>query len=118
MASPDIITIQVRGGEAVLHGRTYPLRERLKALGASWDAQLKSWVLPARSLPELQEAARASGVSLIQESCQASADHLPNPTTPPNWEDTLIKITALLERIAIALETLAIEALKKGGNDG
>jgi hypothetical protein len=40
-------------GTYLIRGKTYPLREALKANGATWDAERKQWTCPATAVKAL-----------------------------------------------------------------
>lgn len=115
MQRKETIIVTISEGKAVLHGRTFPVRDILKDSGARWDAQLNSWVVSATKLPDIRRAAESRGVSLIQPKADKTNSDQDAPLSQPTTPTNLDKISTLLERIATALETIAIELLKKGG---
>lgn len=40
------------GGMVEVSGNTYPVRDRLRALGGEWDGQVKVWRVPESRLPQ------------------------------------------------------------------
>lgn len=41
-------------------GKTYDIREQLKALGGKWDEESKTWTVPSLSRREIVQATRLS----------------------------------------------------------
>lgn len=49
------ITLQAEGKRLYLLGNTYPLRDRIKALGGHWDAEKKAWWLGSGKRSEVDD---------------------------------------------------------------
>ena len=42
-------------------GNTYPVKDRIKALGGRWNADLKAWMVPADKAAEAQRLVSGAG---------------------------------------------------------
>lgn len=47
-------------GTVAITGNTYPVKDRLKALGGRWNADAKAWMIPADHAAEAQRLVGAS----------------------------------------------------------
>lgn len=115
MKTNETIAVTIKEGTALLRGRTFPLRDRLKDLGARWDGSLNAWVVSPARLPEVRQAAASRNITLIEPTAAHDNQATPPPPTPQAVYTPHPKLLDVLDRIAQALETIAIELLKKGG---
>lgn len=46
-------------------GNTYPIRDKIKALGGTWDAAAKAWRVPALSMRERSNVGPLRGVTVV-----------------------------------------------------
>lgn len=63
--------------KVLVTGNTYPVKDALKALGATWDAQRKGWLVPASVAPK----ARA----LVASAGQRKAPQFSAPASRGRW---------------------------------
>lgn len=102
------------GNAIIIFGNTYPLRERIKALGARYNGPDKNWRLPysEASLARVDELCRAAGggsLDLPQEKTTAETEVKPKSETEINTSESSqtsgsgITISELIDRAYTAI---------------
>jgi len=80
------ITMQAEGARVYAIGNTYPIRDRLRSLGAHWDGDRKAWWIGAAKRSDLE--------AMLAATPAQSAERTPAPQSDSAGSDTEVRAKA------------------------